>query len=58
MSKDRPGHDFRYAMDFSKIEKELDWRPLVTFEEGISSTIEWYLANRPWWEKDTYWGLS
>ncbi len=49
--KDRPGHDFRYAMDFTKIEKELGWRPLMTFEEGISSTIEWYLANRPWWEK-------
>jgi len=49
--KDRPGHDFRYAMDFSKIEKELGWRPLMTFEEGLSSTIDWYLANRPWWEK-------
>ncbi len=49
--KDRPGHDFRYAMDFSKIEKELGWRPLMTFEEGLSSTIDWYLANRLWWEK-------
>jgi dTDP-glucose 4,6-dehydratase len=49
--KDRPGHDFRYAMDFSKIEKELGWRPIMTFEEGLSSTIDWYLANRPWWEK-------
>jgi len=49
--KDRPGHDFRYAMDFTKIEKELGWRPLMTFEEGISSTIDWYRANRPWWEK-------
>lgn len=49
--KDRPGHDFRYAMDFSKIEKELGWRPLKTFDEGISSTIEWYITNRPWWEK-------
>jgi dTDP-glucose 4,6-dehydratase len=49
--KDRPGHDFRYAMDFSKIEKELGWRPLMTFEEGLSSTIDWYIANRPWWER-------
>ncbi len=49
--KDRPGHDFRYAMDFSKIERELGWRPGVTFKEGLKSTIDWYLANRPWWER-------
>jgi len=49
--KDRPGHDFRYAMDYSKIERELGWRPSVTFEEGLQSTIDWYLANRPWWER-------
>jgi dTDP-glucose 4,6-dehydratase len=49
--KDRPGHDFRYAMDFSKIESELGWKPLVTFEEGIEKTIQWYLNNKPWWEK-------
>jgi len=49
--KDRPGHDFRYAMDYSKIERTLGWRPSVTFEEGLKSTIDWYLANRPWWER-------
>ena len=48
--KDRPGHDLRYAMNPSKIEKELGWKPSVTFEEGIDKTINWYLNNRPWWE--------
>jgi dTDP-glucose 4,6-dehydratase len=45
---DRPGHDRRYAMDASKITKELGWRPLVAFEEGLRQTIEWYLANAEW----------
>jgi len=49
--KDRPGHDFRYAMDFSKIERELGWRPEVDFETGMERTIRWYLDNSPWWEK-------
>jgi dTDP-glucose 4,6-dehydratase len=48
---DRPGHDRRYAIDFSKIERELGWRPTVSFEEGISRTIEWYLTYREWWKK-------
>jgi len=48
---DRPGHDRRYAIDFSKIEKELGWRPSVSFEEGISRTIEWYLTHREWWKR-------
>ena len=48
---DRPGHDRRYAMDFSKIEKELGWNPLVTFEEGIRRTVEWYQTYRQWWKK-------
>jgi dTDP-glucose 4,6-dehydratase len=48
---DRPGHDRRYAMDFSKIEKELGWSPLVTFEEGIRRTVEWYQTYRQWWKK-------
>lgn len=48
---DRPGHDFRYAMDYSKIEDELGWRPLFGFEEGMLATIRWYLENRPWWER-------
>jgi dTDP-glucose 4,6-dehydratase len=48
---DRPGHDRRYAIDFSKIEKEFGWRPAVSFEEGISRTIEWYLTHRDWWKR-------
>jgi dTDP-glucose 4,6-dehydratase len=48
---DRPGHDRRYAIDFSKIERELGWKPVVSFEEGISRTIEWYLIHREWWKK-------
>jgi len=46
--KDRPGHDFRYAIDASKISKELGWYPSVTFEEGLSKTINWYLENQLW----------
>ena len=46
--KDRPGHDRRYAMDASKIEAELGWRPKETFETGIRKTIEWYLQNETW----------
>ena len=46
--KDRPGHDLRYAIDASKIHKELDWEPSVTFEEGLSLTIDWYLDNVEW----------
>ena len=48
--KDRPGHDFRYSMDYSKITRNLGWKPLVDFEKGLAETIEWYLANKPWWE--------
>ena len=51
--KDRPGHDLRYAMDASKINKELGWKPTVTFEEGLSITIDWYLENKEWMEKVT-----
>ena len=46
--KDRPGHDLRYAIDASKINKELGWSPSVSFEEGLSITIDWYLNNRKW----------
>jgi dTDP-glucose 4,6-dehydratase len=46
--KDRPGHDRRYAIDATKIHKELGWKPLVTFEEGLSETIDWYLENKEW----------
>jgi dTDP-glucose 4,6-dehydratase len=47
---DRPGHDWRYAIDASKIRNELGWRPRESFETGIASTVEWYLQNRSWWE--------
>lgn len=46
--KDRPGHDLRYAIDATKINKELGWKPSVTFEEGLERTIDWYLANEEW----------
>ena len=46
--KDRPGHDRRYAIDASKINRELGWKPSVTFEEGLSETIDWYLSNHEW----------
>jgi dTDP-glucose 4,6-dehydratase len=49
--KDRPGHDARYAIDASKIERELGWVPEETFETGLRKTIEWYLTNAPWWER-------
>ncbi|WP_124980835.1 dTDP-glucose 4,6-dehydratase [Nonlabens xiamenensis] len=46
--KDRPGHDLRYAIDATKIKHQLGWEPSVTFEEGLSSTIDWYLNNQEW----------
>jgi dTDP-glucose 4,6-dehydratase len=46
--KDRPGHDRRYAIDSSKLQNELGWRPSQTFESGIAQTVDWYLANQPW----------
>lgn len=48
--KDRPGHDLRYAIDPTKIETELGWKPKYTFETGIKQTISWYLENKDWWE--------
>lgn len=51
--KDRPGHDLRYAIDASKINRELGWKPTVTFEEGLSQTIDWYLDNRVWLDNVT-----
>ncbi|MDY0136415.1 MAG: dTDP-glucose 4,6-dehydratase [Thiomicrospira sp.] len=48
--QDRPGHDRRYAINATKIEQELNWRPLETFESGLRKTVEWYLSNRAWWE--------
>jgi len=49
--KDRPGHDVRYAIDASKIERELGWVPEETFETGLRKTVQWYLDNRQWWER-------
>lgn len=49
--KDRPGHDKRYAIDCSKMEKELGWTPGHEFEEGIRKTVDWYIDNRQWWER-------
>ena len=49
--KDRPGHDMRYAIDPSKIKKDLGWFPETPFEEGIQKTITWYLDNKEWWQK-------
>ena len=51
--KDRPGHDLRYAIDANKIHKDLGWEPSVTFEEGLSKTIDWYLSNKTWLENTT-----
>lgn len=49
--QDRPGHDLRYAIDASKISKELDWSPKYSPEDGISQTVRWYLENRNWWQR-------
>ncbi|WP_238373116.1 dTDP-glucose 4,6-dehydratase [Heliomarina baculiformis] len=46
---DRPGHDARYAIDPTRIREELGWRPSVTVEQGLALTVDWYLANEPWW---------
>ena len=54
---DRPGHDHRYAIDPSKIKRELGWRPQASFDQGLRQTVRWYLENRGWWEpiiSDTY----
>ncbi len=49
--EDRPGHDRRYAIDASKIERELGWRAAETFETGLEKTVKWYLDNRAWWQR-------
>jgi dTDP-glucose 4,6-dehydratase len=48
---DRPGHDFRYAIDAATIRAELGWQPSVTLEEGLRRTVAWYLDNEPWWRE-------
>jgi dTDP-glucose 4,6-dehydratase len=47
---DRPGHDFRYAIDYSKAKTELNWSPTTTFNEGLKQTVEWYKNNSAWWQ--------
>lgn len=51
--EDRAGHDLRYAIDSSRVASELDWKPSVTFEEGLSRTVDWYLENQQWLERVT-----
>ena len=51
--KDRAGHDLRYAIDASKLQKELGWMPSLQFEEGIRKTIDWYLENQTWLDEVT-----
>ena len=51
--KDRAGHDLRYAIDASRIEEEMQWKPSVTFEEGLSLTVDWYLGNKTWMDNVT-----
>jgi len=46
--KDRAGHDLRYAIDSSKLQRELGWKPSLQFEEGLEKTVDWYLANQEW----------
>jgi dTDP-glucose 4,6-dehydratase len=48
--KDRPGHDRRYAIDFSKIKTELGWQPSVSLTEGLAQTVEWFRTNEAWWK--------
>ncbi len=49
--KDRPGHDLRYAIDSGKVEKDLNWKPTYTFEQGLRNTVKWYLENQSWCEQ-------
>ena len=50
--EDRPGHDYRYAIDFSKIKKKLNWSPKINFNDGIRQTVKWYIENESWWSND------
>lgn len=49
--KDRPGHDFRYSLDTSKIEKDIGWKIEIGFEKGLEMTVQWFIENREWWER-------
>ena len=48
--EDRPGHDYRYAVDFSKINSLLGWSPKIDFESGLKETVKWYVENYGWWK--------
>lgn len=48
--EDRQGHDWRYSLDISRIQRELGYRPQIRFEDGLAGTVEWYRKNRWWWE--------
>ena len=48
--EDRPGHDFRYAIDSTKIQNKLNWKPKESFSSGIEQTIKWYIENEYWWK--------
>jgi len=49
--KDRPGHDRRYAMDATKLRRELNWESSISFEEGMNQTISWYIEHEAWWQR-------
>ena len=49
--QDRLGHDFRYAINTAKVERELGWKPQVNFDQGLQRTIDWYTTHTEWWEK-------
>lgn len=55
---DRPGHDLRYAIDASKLERRLGWRPATDLDEGLKRTVDWYVSNRWWWEAARHRGCS
>jgi len=46
---DRPGHDLRYAVDFSKAKRDLGWEPLIVFERGLAESVDWYRRHEDWW---------
>jgi dTDP-glucose 4,6-dehydratase len=49
--RERPGHDRRYLLDHSKIERDLGWRPQISFAQGLAATVGWYVQHRPWWTR-------
>ena len=49
--RDRPGHDLRYGVNFSKLKKDLNWKPLYNFNKGLKKTVQWYLDNKIWCKK-------